>query len=40
MPTAELFTFFYIFVQINVGVNIKSQRVDLNNIINNKQFLL
>ena len=36
MSTAELFTFFYIFVQINVGVNIRSQIVDLNDIINNK----
>ena len=35
MPTAELFPFF-LFVQINVGGNIKSQIVDLNNIINNK----
>ena len=33
MPTAE---FFFLFVQINVGVNIKSQIVDSNNIINNQ----
>ena len=27
---------FFVFLQINVGVNIKSQIVDLDNIINNK----